>query len=306
LSKLPPQPPRVKASVADTAFRAVVAAHIAGANFVEAIGLTGGVSADVYRLVIEEQGKPCRTVVIRIHGPNHNGHPAAFEFELLRALTGLPICAPRALALDESLRYIPHPFLILDHIDGEIAVLNDAADRRIVKMAKFLALIHSVPIPPLPLLPIRNDPLPELFDYLPLDREFDALRHGLSTIGNSPCAGVPALLHGDFWPGNLLWQGEDLVGILDWEDAACGDPLSDVACTALELRYVVGSDGAERFLQAYQGLKPLDRRRLALWQLYVASAAHHAMGSWGLDADREAHMRKTALTAIREASRLVI
>jgi aminoglycoside phosphotransferase (APT) family kinase protein len=93
---------------------------------------------------------------------------------------------------------------------------------------------------------------------------------------------------------------------LDWEDAAYGDPLSDVACTALELRYVVGADGAERFLQAYQDLKTLDRPRLALWQLYVAAAAHHAMGSWGLDADREAHMRKTALTAIREASRLVI
>lgn len=292
--------------MADTAFRAVVAAHIAGANFVEATGLTGGVSADVYRLVIEEQGKPCRTVVIRIHGPNHKGHPAALEFDLLRALTGLPICAPRALALDESLRYIPHPFLILDHIDGKIAVLNDAADRRIMKMAQLLALIHSVPIPSFPLLPIRNDPLPELFDYLPLDREFDALRHGLSTMGNSPYAGVPALLHGDFWPGNLLWQGEDLVGVLDWEDAAYGDPFSDVACTALELRYVVGPDGAERFLQAYQGLKPLDRRRLALWQLYVGAAAHHAMGSWGLDANREAHMRTTAMAAIREARLLVI
>jgi aminoglycoside phosphotransferase (APT) family kinase protein len=37
------------------------------------------------------------------------------------------------------------------------------------------------------------------------------------------------LLHGDFWPGNALWRDGALVAILDWEDAAIGDPLADVA-----------------------------------------------------------------------------
>jgi len=246
-----------------------------------------------------------RSVVLRVHGPNHNGHPAAVEFEILRAVTGLGICAPRALVLDESLQHIPHPFLILDHIDGETAVPKGAADNQITRMAEMLAEVHSLPITGLPTLPIRNDPLPEVFDYLPQDAEFKALRQGLSKMKDTAYEGTGALLHGDFWPGNLLWKDQHLVGILDWEDAAYGDPLSDVACTALELTYVAGTDGAERFVRAYGRLRPLEPRRFALWQIYVAAAGHHSMAGWGLEASREAHMRATALSVIRQASALV-
>jgi aminoglycoside phosphotransferase (APT) family kinase protein len=173
-------------------------------------------------------------------------------------------------------------------------------------MAETLAEVHSLPIVGLPTLPKRNDPLPEIFDYLPQDTEFAALRQRLSEMGDTAYEGTCALLHGDFWPGNLLWKDQHLVGILDWEDAAYGDPLSDVACTALELTYVAGTDGAERFVRAYGRLRPIDPRRFALWQIYVAAAGHHSMAGWGLEASREAHMRATALSVIRQASVLVI
>ena len=38
------------------------------------------------------------------------------------------------------------------------------------------------------------------------------------------------LLHGDFWPGNLLWHEGELAGVIDWEDAATGNPLEDFQC----------------------------------------------------------------------------
>ncbi len=37
------------------------------------------------------------------------------------------------------------------------------------------------------------------------------------------------LLHGDLWPGNVLWQDGRLVAVVDWEDGAVGAPLIDVA-----------------------------------------------------------------------------
>lgn len=290
----------------DDALRAVVAAHLPGATFRRASRLAGGVSADVYRLECQADGGATRSIVLRIHGPNHNGHPAALEFGILGAVTRLGICAPRALALDESLGLIPYPFLLLDHLEGETAAPADPADQQIVRMAEGLAHIHAAPITNLPALPGRNDPLPEVFDYLPKDPAFEVLRMRLSGLRHTRYDGAPALLHGDFWPGNLLWRGQELVGVLDWEDAAVGDPLSDVACTALELRYVVGPEGAERFLRAYDGLRPIARHRLALWQIYVAAAGQHSMGAWGLAPAREAHMRATALAVIGEAGALVI
>lgn len=306
MSNIPLTPARVKTILSEGVLRAVVAAHIPGASFMQAFPLSGGVSADVYRLEIATGGSAPTSVVLRVHGPRHNGHPAALEFDVLRAVTGLGLCAPRALALDESLLHIPYPFLILDHIDGDAAVPTSSADTRIARMAETLARVHSMPIESLPTLSMRNDPIPEILDYLPGEIEFDGLRQRLLKMETMGYGGSPALLHGDFWPGNLLWKDQHLVGILDWEDSACGDPLSDVACTALELRYVAGADGAESFLLAYNSLRPFERDRLALWQIYVAAAAQRFMGAWGLEADREAHMRATALSVIREASSLMI
>lgn len=293
---------RAELSLPDEAFAALVAAHVPGATFRAVRRLTGGVSAEVYRLDCAADGGVTRSLVLRIHGPNHNGHPAALEFGILNAVTGLGICAPRALVLDESLELIPYPFLLLEHLEGETSVPADPFDRRIVRIAQALAQIHSAPSSGLPALPLRYDPRPEVFDYLPKGPAFEALSQGLSGLGDTGYKGAPALLHGDFWPGNLLWRGEDLVGVLDWEDAAIGDPLSDVACTALELRYVAGPDGAERFLRAYDSLRPVAPDRLALWQIYVAAAAHHSMGSWGLEPAREAHMRAEALAVIKDAA----
>jgi aminoglycoside phosphotransferase (APT) family kinase protein len=306
MSNVPPKTARAQTVVTDSTFKAVVAAHLPGAKFIRAFRLSGGVSADVYRLELEAGDGAHRSVVLRVHGPNHNGHPAALEFGILSAVSGLGICAPQALALDESLRHIPHPFLILDHIDGETAFPTGGAVNQMTRMAETLAEIHSLPIAGLPTLPMRGDPLPEIFDYLPQDAEFEALRQGLSRMENTAYEGSGALLHGDFWPGNLLWKGPHIVGILDWEDAACGDPLSDVACTALELTYVAGTEGAEQFVRAYGRLRPIEPRRFALWQIYVAAAGHLSMGGWGLEASREAHMRATALSVIRQASALVI
>lgn len=306
MSNLPPKAARAQTVLTDSAIEAVVAAHLPDVRFMRAFRLSGGVSADVYRLEVEAGDGARRSVILRVHGPSHNGHPAVVEFEILRAVTGLGICAPRALALDESLRHIPHPFLILDHIDGETAFPTGAADNQITRMAEMLAKVHSLPIAGLPTLPTRNDPLPEIFDYLPQDAEFAALRQRLSEMGDTAYEGTGALLHGDFWPGNLLWKDQHLVGILDWEDAAYGDPLSDVACTALELTYVAGADGAKHFVRTYARLRPIEPRRFALWQIYVAATGHHSMAGWGLEASREAHMRAAALSVIRQASALVI
>lgn len=306
MSNAPPKLPNEGAGLPDGLLQEIIAAHVPGARLRAAHALSGGVSADVYRLdLVAADGAP-RSVVLRVHGPRHNGHPAALEFDILQAVTGLGVAAPHALALDESLRFLPHPFLLLEHIDGETAFLTHAADQHAATMANVLAEIHALPITGLPALPSRKDPIPEVYDFLPKVTELEALRRALSEMGDTIYKGPCALLHGDFWPGNLVWRELQLVGILDWEDAAIGDPLSDVACTALELTYVAGTAGAEQFVRAYGRLRPIDPIRFALWQVYVAAAGHHAMGGWGLEASREARMRAAALGVIRRAGALLI
>jgi aminoglycoside phosphotransferase (APT) family kinase protein len=44
-----------------------------------------------------------------------------------------------------------------------------------------------------------------------------------------PAAAVPALVHGDFRLGNLLYEGSRVRAVLDWEIWSVGDPRLDLA-----------------------------------------------------------------------------
>lgn len=279
-------------------FAAVAERVLPGSRLHEARRLTGGVSSDVHALVLEGADGSRRTVVVRQHGtaevkPRH-GPVAAMEYGLLQYLhqQGLPV--PEPLLLDASGHLLPRPFLVMEFVDGSVDVPPDGLDGCLDVMAATLTRLHGLRLDGVPELPPRIDPLPELFDYLPETTEWHALREHLFRCTDSPYEGQPVLLHGDFWPGNLLWRDGRLMAILDWEDAALGDPASDVATCRLELLWKYGSAAMERFTRAYARQRPLDARRLALWSIYVGSAAARFMGEWGLDPDREAEMRSKA------------
>jgi Ser/Thr protein kinase RdoA (MazF antagonist) len=166
--------------------------------------------------------------------------------------------------------------------------------------------VHAVPREGLPALPSRTDPLPELFDYLQPAADNGPLLAHLHACAGSAYHGEPVLLHGDFWPGNLIWRNGRLAAILDWEDAALGDPLSDVASCRLELLWKYGPAAVSRFTDACTSDGAIDVTRLALWQVYVTSAAAHFMGGWGLAPAREAEMRAKAEAFRREAAELLL
>jgi aminoglycoside phosphotransferase (APT) family kinase protein len=244
-----------------------------------------------------------RRVVLRAHGPTHGGHDAQLEYDLLRAVARLGLPVPEALAADASCRHLAYPYVILSFAEGESIFPESSADRCIAEMAQTLADIHDSDVASLPpQLPKLLRPLPELLEFWPQGPEFDALRVRLLDADVEAYDGAPVLLHGDFWPANLIWRDGRIAAILDWENAALGDPLADVACTDLELRYLVGAAGAQEFRNAYVKRRPVPARRFALWQVYVAAAAQHFMGKWGLEPAKEAHMRRTALSALRDAA----
>jgi aminoglycoside phosphotransferase (APT) family kinase protein len=103
----------------------------------------------------------------------------------------------------------------------------------------------------------------------------------------------PVILHGDYWPGNVLWRDGELVGVVDWEDALFGDPLADLGITRLEIGWSAGFAAMELFTRQYRALRPaLDVTALPLWDLRAAlRASDFRMDTWGLAADRLAAAR---------------
>ena len=272
-----------------------------GATLRSARRLTGGVSAQVYALEVAHSSGALAQVVVREHAPVESHYTAELEFLLLKALHSLDLPVPQPILFDARCTLAATPFVIMAAIPGSSVIPTGEAFEYIDEMARQLFRIHQAPIQNLPALPSRVDPLPEVFEYLPTAAEWGGLKARLRALTDTGFKGAPCLLHGDYWAQNLLWEQGRITGILDWEDAAIGDPLSDVAGASVELRYLFGREGMQRFIAAYSALSSVDPTRLALWQVYVAAAAQHFMSTWQLAPEREARMRQQALATLEES-----
>ena len=197
-----------------------------------------------------------------------NPHCARDEYRLLRALqgAGLPVAAPLHLHAAHA-----PPFLLTARLPG--AVRPDAPAEG---LAQALQRIHAVDWRRLGL------------DFLPraqtlLQRDLDTRAAGSPRLREALLAALPALrlnppalLHGDFWLGNLLWQDGALRGIIDWEDAMLGDPLADLGKCRLELLWAQGQAAMAAFTAAWLARNPtLDATKLPFWDLWGALRLAH-------------------------------
>ena len=122
----------------------------------------------------------------------------------------------------------------------------------------------------------------------------------LKGLNNVNFQGNKTLLHGDFWPQNVIWQKDSIIAVLDWEDASIGDPMSDLAVSCLELRYKNGRNGMYDFIQKYSNYHKINNYRLKLWLIYVSAAAQYFMGDWRLSKETEDLMRKESILTLKE------
>ena len=179
-------------------------------------------------------------------------------------------------------------------------------------MADFLARLHAVDPDHInvPGLTEIEDPEQVLSTCLPNDKIGDAVQRTLNAgVHRRPNANV--LLHGDFWPGNVMFNHQDLVAVLDWEDATWGDPLADLACARVELTCAYGPEASARFTARYvSSLRRLGRQLvqddLPLWDLYVSATALSAMHLWGLSPHDESARRANTRLFLEAAARRLI
>ena len=263
--------------------------------------LAGGVSAQVTALEVARADGHLQKLVVRQHGAadlQHNAHIAADEFTLLRRLhaAGLPVPAP--LYLDPSGDLFSAPALVVEYIEGTPGIAPADVPDFLRQFAAPLARIHRVDWATLGLsfLPKADDAWTHLLNERParLDESLDEerIRETLTAAWPLPQRNAPALLHGDYWPGNILWHEGRVAAILDWEDAQIGDPLADLANSRLEILWAFGSDAMRQFTEEYRAQTRLDDTDLPYWDLGAALRPAGKLAAWGLDPATEQRMRE--------------
>lgn len=252
--------------------------------------LSGGEAAHVVMLDVAKPDGSRERLVVRRHRPRdlaNNPDIARDELRLLALLAAEGVAAPRPIH-HEPAGLFETPCLVVTHVDGTPAEDHPDPAALVDAMALYLAQLHRVDgdRQALAFLPRTEGWLAETLANAPAapDETLSEtrIRQALASLPPLTPRHRPALLHGDFWPGNIIWRDGDIAGAIDWEDAAVGDPVADLANARLELAWLMGPEYAERLTDRYVaatgGAIALDE--LPRWDLWAALRPAGWVGGW--------------------------
>jgi aminoglycoside phosphotransferase (APT) family kinase protein len=302
----------VRAVDVPPAIEQAVAALEPGGRLVSVRALTGGVSANVFGLEIATADARHRRVVFRQHRAEFKQHDrtvTAKEHALLTALHREGLAVPEPYLFDDA-GAATAPYLLMEWVDGSTDVAADDLPRALDQMARFLVDLHALDDGSRPLAELApiEDPRAAVVPYLPSTDGGREVLASLAARDITQRQNRRVVVHGDFWPGNVIWRDGQLAAVIDWEDASLGDPLADLATARVELLCQYGAEAMERFTTAYltkyeDAIGPLLVESLPVWELYVSAAALATMGEWGLDPADEARRRDRTARFFEQAAR---
>ncbi|MCP5044829.1 MAG: phosphotransferase family protein [bacterium] len=259
------------------------AQHLGVERVVSVERFTSGLSSQSYGIDVETSQGPVRWVM-RVE-PEHGVIPPydiAKEYRLLHEVHAAGLPAPEVLHLEEDASVVGGPFILMKFVEGLIYRSMDPrldADAQLLanvqeQFIEMLARIHETPQSVLPSytsgkeaargeVAVCRNRLTET-ELLPSP----VLRHALDILDeHAPAAERLVLLHGDYRLPNLMWKDGVISGVLDWELARVGDPLSDLAFTQTIGRGPCSLEGelAARYGQR-AGIE-IDEKRLLYYRL---------------------------------------
>jgi aminoglycoside phosphotransferase (APT) family kinase protein len=228
-----------------------------------------------------------------VFGDYDRGEKARREFRTFELLQRHGIPAPRPLLLDDTGDLLGSPGIVTAYVDAEMVQQPAGPLAWARAMARMLARIHAIPCHPAResfLLDadqeaswfLRSAEAPAYIAAHPLGETLWRRVNELWQLREPVPAG---LVHVDYWSGNILWQaGRDfaprIVAVVDWEEAAYGDPGIDVAYCRMDMLLLGYSEAADEFLAVYEAEAGRPVANLALWELAAAVRPMFSPEGW--------------------------
>jgi aminoglycoside phosphotransferase (APT) family kinase protein len=245
--------------------------------------LSGGISARATAAALVLPDGTAKRVVVRRPARETVGESrlaATVEYALLAHCQDRGVLTPKPYFLDPEAGAV-----VLEYVEGAPELPRAPSTDMLRQMATALARIHRVPLgDDFAFLKLRVDWAAQTVLNVPaeLDEGLDepGLRSVLRELWPWTQHNANALLHGDYWPGNLLWRDGALVAVLDWEEPDLGDPLADVALTRLDLLWAFGETAMRDFTEYYREQTAIDWTLLPRWELVIALRPMSNLRRW--------------------------
>ncbi|ALG87063.1 phosphotransferase family protein [Gordonia phthalatica] len=182
-------------------------------------------------------------------GLTPSAHDMNREWDVTSALVDTPVPVPRTVAIDRDGQYIGAPCTVVEFVDGQVirsvddlaALSDDEVTASADALVKTLADLHSVDYTAVGLGEFGR---PEGFAARQVKlwarqwgivktREMDDVERLAAALAERvPEQARSSIVHGDFRIDNTILAPGDagsVAAVVDWEMAALGDPLTDVA-----------------------------------------------------------------------------
>ncbi|MGC4937659.1 phosphotransferase family protein [Kribbella sp. DT2] len=184
---------------------------------------------------------------------------------------GLP--APRLLGADLQSTGVPTTLETV--VQGTSDWPAPPSVERLRAAGAVLARVHTVSLAPYEELPFR--PRPIAVDDFAADRREGRLPSTplLQTADEMVTAhGVPpseqVFLHGDVWPGNLMWAGDEIAALIDWKTAGVGARGVDLSELRKQAAISFGPQAPAHVLDGYERATSTKARNVAYWDAIAA------------------------------------
>ena len=261
--------------------------HLAlGAFATRVRSLRGGGRRRVFEVRWRERGGRTGRVVVRL-APDRGGAEtnAVSEFKTLTALHAAGYPVPRPILVDIE-EYFSRPAIVMQFAGRPVAQPRNR-DKWLRCCAEALASMHAISPATTDLSHLAPSSLDERrasqemslsVDHLSrfeqdglIKRVVDAMQQ--ETLRQEPV--TMGLVHEDYWPGNILWRRGRISAVIDWTEAALGDPARDVAQFQIDLSLMYDLEAAVTFGELYSvaaGVTPANLRYVQLYGIRPALA----------------------------------
>jgi len=283
---------------------AYLAARLLAAERVEVVnvrGMPAGASNDTvaFDARVQIEGRAYDVpLVLRPERPDGILAPydVARQFRVMRALASTGVPVPAVAWYEPDAAVLGAPFFVMQRLPGEtLPLFWYGHSARLEVAAAALVAIHAVDWRAAGLsflLPFEDTTSPleaalgawrDRAERLRIARAPLLVSLGEWLRANQPADARMSLLHGDPNPGNYLFVGNEITGVLDWEVAAIGDPRSDLGFySALHTIFggVPGPSGRTVLSDAYEGVTGVPLRDLEYYEATGLYRMAVVMAGW--------------------------
>ena len=224
---------------------------------IESLGSGGHRASGTFRLRIEGPAGRATDVILKV--PVLGWISVGMVRTNARALQVAEahgLAAPRLIAADLDGTASGTVATLETFLSGSADLPTTASVARLQEAGAALARANSVEMVPQAHLPVRI--LPHWDDLAaerrrgqmpttPLLQQADerVMAHGVP-------AAASVLLHGDIWAGNMLWEDERCVALIDWKTAGVGHPGVDLSGLRLQVAVQYGEEAPAHVLDGWQ------------------------------------------------------